>query len=258
MEELHYLNIKDIRPNPYQPRMIFDSHQLEELAQSIKKNGVIQPIIVRKSSILGYELLAGERRLRATELAGLAKIPAIVKSLSDDDLMYQSIIENLQRSDLNPIEEAKSYQNLIQKGLTHDEIAQIMGKSRPYISNLLRLLNLTPITQKEVELGRISQGHARLLVGLTDKKQTYWVDKIISNELSVRKLEQLLSDKKKIKSNKEGTLFIKEQEEKLSKVIGSSVSIKQKKKGNGTITIECVSLEEFERIINMLKNSCGK
>lgn len=148
MEELRTLNISEIHPNPYQPRVHFDETKLAELAQSIRENGLIQPIIVRKSSIIGYELLAGERRLRASQLAGLTEIPAVVKDLTDDDLLRQAIIENLQRSDLNPIEEAQSYNNLINKGLTHDKIAQIMGKSRPYISNILRLLNLSTQTKK--------------------------------------------------------------------------------------------------------------
>ena len=126
MEELHYLKIKDIQANPYQPRLHFDEEKLLELAQSIKENGVIQPIIVRRSPLIGFELLAGERRLRASQLAGLTEIPAVIKHLSDDDLLYQAIIENLQRSDLNPIEEAHSYEKLIEKGLTHDEIAQII------------------------------------------------------------------------------------------------------------------------------------
>ncbi|HEM2808286.1 TPA: ParB/RepB/Spo0J family partition protein [Streptococcus suis] len=252
MEELRTIKISDIQPNPYQPRIHFDQNKLEELAQSIKENGLIQPIIVRKSSIIGYELLAGERRWRASQLAGLTTIPAIVKELSDDDLLYQSIIENLQRSDLNPIEEASSYQKLLSKGLTHDEIAQIMGKSRPYISNLLRLLNLSKETQQAIKEGTISQGHARQLVAFSEVKQATWVQEIIEKDLSVRALEKILSTKKKTKA-KAKNQFLKEQEELLTKLLGTSTKILQKKNGNGEIRINFNSLEEFERIINNLK-----
>jgi ParB family chromosome partitioning protein len=252
MEELHYLKIKDIQANPYQPRLHFDEEKLLELAQSIKENGVIQPIIVRRSPLIGFELLAGERRLRASQLAGLTEIPAVIKQLSDDDLLYQAIIENLQRSDLNPIEEAHSYEKLIEKGLTHDEIAQIMGKSRPYITNLLRLLHLSESTRQAVETGKITQGHARQLVALSEKQQAEWVQKIQEKDISVRQLETILSSKKK-KTIRKSNQFISEEEEKLAKLLGTKVTIQQKKNGSGQLTIQFQNIEEFERIINSLK-----
>lgn len=252
MEELQYLKIKDIQANPYQPRLHFDPEKLAELAQSIKENGIIQPIIVRKSAVFGYELLAGERRLRASQLAGLSEIPAVVKELSDDDLLYQAIIENLQRSDLNPIEEAHSYEKLIKKGLTHDEIAQIMGKSRPYISNLLRLLTLSETTQQAVEEGKISQGHARQLISLSPNQQAQWVAKIQEKDISVRSLEKQLATKK-TKSSSKPNQFILEEEKKLAQWFGTKVSIQQKKNGSGELIIPFQNLEEFERIINSLK-----
>lgn len=252
MEELHYLKIKDIQANPYQPRLHFDEEKLLELAQSIKENGVIQPIIVRRSPLIGFELLAGERRLRASQLAGLTEIPAVIKHLSDDDLLYQAIIENLQRSDLNPIEEAHSYEKLIEKGLTHDEIAQIMGKSRPYITNLLRLLHLSESTRQAVETGKITQGHARQLVALSEKQQAEWVQKIQEKDISVRKLETILSSKKK-KTIRKSNQFVAEEEEKLAKLLGTKVTIQQKKNGSGQLTIQFQNIEEFERIINSLK-----
>ncbi|NQK94309.1 ParB/RepB/Spo0J family partition protein [Streptococcus suis] len=252
MEELHYLKIKDIQANPYQPRLHFDEEKLLELAQSIKENGVIQPIIVRRSPLIGFELLAGERRLRASQLAGLAEIPAVIKHLSDDDLLYQAIIENLQRSDLNPIEEAHSYEKLIEKGLTHDEIAQIMGKSRPYITNLLRLLHLSESTRQAVETGKITQGHARQLVALSEKQQAEWVQKIQEKDISVRQLETILSSKKK-KTIRKSDQFVAEEEEKLAKLLGTKVTIQQKKNGSGQLTIQFQNIEEFERIINSLK-----
>ena len=252
MEELHYLKIKDIQANPYQPRLHFDEEKLLELAQSIKENGVIQPIIVRRSPLIGFELLAGERRLRASQLAGLIDIPAVIKQLSDDDLLYQAIIENLQRSDLNPIEEAHSYEKLIEKGLTHDEIAQIMGKSRPYITNLLRLLHLSESTRQAVETGKITQGHARQLVALSEKQQAEWVQKIQEKDISVRQLETILSSKKK-KTIRKSNQFVAEEEEKLAKLLGTKVTIQQKKNGSGQLTIQFQNIEEFERIINSLK-----
>ncbi|HFI0397948.1 TPA: ParB/RepB/Spo0J family partition protein [Streptococcus suis] len=252
MEELYYLKIKDIQANPYQPRLHFDEEKLLELAQSIKENGVIQPIIVRRSPLIGFELLAGERRLRASQLAGLTEIPAVIKHLSDDDLLYQAIIENLQRSDLNPIEEAHSYEKLIEKGLTHDEIAQIMGKSRPYITNLLRLLHLSESTRQAVETGKITQGHARQLVSLSEKQQAEWVQKIQEKDISVRQLETILSSKKK-KTIRKSNQFVAEEEEKLAKLLGTKVTIQQKKNGSGQLTIQFQNIEEFERIINSLK-----
>ncbi|HFU3843035.1 TPA: ParB/RepB/Spo0J family partition protein [Streptococcus suis] len=254
MEELRTIKISDIHPNPYQPRIHFDKEKLEELAQSIKENGLIQPIIVRKSSVIGYELLAGERRWRASQLAGMTEIPAIVKELSDDDLLYQAIIENLQRSDLNPIEEATSYQKLISKGLTHDDIAQIMGKSRPYISNLLRLLNLSEQTQEALKEGKISQGHARQLIAFSEEKQAEWLHAIIEKDLTVRELENTLSKKKSTKTrSKPKNQFIKEQEGVLNQLLGTTTNILQKKNGSGEIRIHFNNLEEFERIINNLK-----
>lgn len=252
MEELRTLKIADIHTNPYQPRLNFDEEKLAELAKSIQNNGLIQPIIVRKSPIIGYELLAGERRLRASQLAGKTEISAIVKELSDDDLLYQAIIENLQRADLNPIEEAQSYQKLIVKGLTHDEIAQIMGKSRPYISNLLRLLNLSEASKKAVEEGKISQGHARQLLSMPEKEQLRWIDSILTKQLSVRELEKLLSKKKK-KSGKTVDSFLREQEDSLSKRLGTKSKIIQYKSGQGEIRISFNNPDEFERIINSLK-----
>ena len=173
------ISITDIQKNPYQPRKEFDGEKLHELAQSIKENGVIQPIIVRQSPVIGYEILAGERRYRASLLAGLTSIPAVVKQLSDQEMMVQSIIENLQRENLNPIEEARAYESLVEKGFTHAEIADKMGKSRPYISNSIRLLSLPEHILSEVENGKLSQAHARSLVGLNKEQQDYFFQRII-------------------------------------------------------------------------------
>ena len=246
------ISITDIQKNPYQPRKEFDGEKLHELAQSIKENGVIQPIIVRQSPVIGYEILAGERRYRASLLAGLRSIPAVVKQLSDQEMMVQSIIENLQRENLNPIEEARAYESLVEKGFTHAEIADKMGKSRPYISNSIRLLSLSEQILSEVENGKLSQAHARSLVGLNKEQQDYFFQRIIEEDISVRKLEALLTEKKQKKLQK-NDYFIQNEEEQLKKLLGLDVEIKLSKKDSGKIIISFSNQEEYSRIINSLK-----
>jgi len=252
MEKFEMISITDIQKNPYQPRKEFDGEKLHELAQSIKENGVIQPIIVRQSPVIGYEILAGERRYRASLLAGLTSIPAVVKQLSDQEMMVQSIIENLQRENLNPIEEARAYESLVEKGFTHAEIADKMGKSRPYISNSIRLLSLPEHILSEVENGKLSQAHARSLVGLNKEQQDYFFQRIIEEDISVRKLEALLTEKKQKKLQK-NDYFIQNEEEQLKKLLGLDVEIKLSKKDNGKIIISFSNQEEYSRIINSLK-----
>ena len=246
------ISITDIQKNPYQPRKEFDGEKLDELAQSIKENGIIQPIIVRQSPVIGYEILAGERRYRASLLAGLRSIPAVVKQLSDQEMMVQSIIENLQRENLNPIEEARAYESLVEKGFTHAEIADKMGKSRPYISNSIRLLSLPEPILSEVETGKLSQAHARSLVGLNKEQQDYFFQRIIEEDISVRKLEALLTEKKQKKQQK-NDYFIQNEEEQLKKLIGLDIEIKLSKKDSGKIIISFSNQEEYSRIINSLK-----
>ena len=246
------ISITDIQKNPYQPRKEFDGEKLDELAQSIKENGIIQPIIVRQSPVIGYEILAGERRYRASLLAGLTSIPAVVKQLSDQEMMVQSIIENLQRENLNPIEEARAYESLVEKGFTHAEIADKMGKSRPYISNSIRLLSLPEQILSEVENGKLSQAHARSLVGLNKEQQDYFFQRIIEEDISVRKLEALLTEKKQKKLQK-NDYFIQNEEEQLKKLLGLDVEIKLSKKDSGKIIISFSNQEEYSRIINSLK-----
>ena len=252
MEEFKIVQIKDIQKNPYQPRKEFSEEKIQELAQSIKENGLIQPIIVRKSPVLGYEILAGERRYRASIAAGLSEVPVIVKQLSDQDMMLHSIIENLQRENLNPIEEAKAYQSLIDKGFTHTEIAEKMGKSRPYITNLVRLLGLPKHILIEVESGQLSQAHARLLIQLSSDKQDKLLNRIQTENLSVRQVEQILQKTKKI-SKKEKDYFVKEEEQTLKKILGLEVHIKLQKKDSGKITISFHNQDEYQQFINSLK-----
>ena len=253
MEELKLIRISDIQKNPYQPRKEFSKEKIQELAQSIKENGLIQPIIVRQSPVIGYEILAGERRYRASIEAGLSEVPVIIKKLSDQDMMVHSIIENLQREDLNPIEEAKAYQSLIDKGYTHADIAEKMGKSRPYITNLVRLLTLPDFILKEVETRKLSQAHARLLIQLPLKEQKNLLNRIQKEDLSVRQVEDLLKEEKNKKKSKEKDHFIKEEEENLKKLLGLDVQIVLQKKEAGKITISFHNQEEYQRFINSLK-----
>ena len=252
MEEFKIVQIKDIQKNPYQPRKEFSEEKIQELAQSIKENGLIQPIIVRKSPVLGYDILAGERRYRASIVAGLSEVPVIVKQLSDQDMMLHSIIENLQRENLNPIEEAKAYQSLIDKGFTHTEIAEKMGKSRPYITNLVRLLGLPKHILTEVESGKLSQAHARLLIQLSSDKQDKLLHRIQTENLSVRQVEQILQKTKK-SSRKEKDHFVKEEEQKLKKILGLDVQISLQKKDSGKISISFHNQDEYQQFINSLK-----
>ena len=255
MEKYQYITLNDIQTNPYQPRKEFSEEKITELANSIKEHGIIQPIIVRKSPIIGYELLAGERRFRAAKLAGLTNIPAIIKEVTDDEMMKQAIIENLQREDLNPIEEAQSYQYLIDKGLTHKEIALTMGKSRPYITNSVRLLNLPLNIIEAIKEGNISQGHARLLINLSEKEQNQWFDKILSQGLSVRQLEkQLHSQQTKTVTKNKHHLFLKEEEKRLKKIFGTEISLQfSEQSQSGKICIHFSNLEEYQRIIDSFK-----
>ena len=253
MEKLEKIAVKDIRTNPFQPRKVFDQEKLEELAQSIKENGLIQPIIVRKSPIIGFELLAGERRFRASKIAGLELVPAIIKELTDQEMMRQAIIENLQREDLNPIEEAISYQKLVDHGYKHDQIAQFMGKSRPYISNMVRLLHLSPAVKDAIKNEKISQGHARILVPLKEDLQIYWLERILKEGLSVRSLEEKVGQKKKTPSKKEKELFLAQEENRLKKILGTEVEIHLTKQEKGSIHISFNNLDEYQRIINSLK-----
>lgn len=249
METIELLPISSIVKNPYQPRIVFDEEKLQELSQSIKENGVLQPIIVRKSSIIGYEILAGERRFRASQLAGLTEIPAIIRYLTDDEMMTLAILENLQRDDLTVLDEARSLQNLVTKqGLTHAQVAEKLGKSRPYVSNAIRTLSLPESILQLIEDKKISQGHARLLLSLSQaEQQIAWASRIDREQLSVKALSQLLTSTPKLSSQKDKNIFIKEAEDKLSKHLGSPVTIQAKK-----IEIAYDNLAELNRLILIL------
>ena len=192
------IKISEIRPNPYQPRKTFDEAALKELAESIKERGVFQPVLVRKS-LKGYELIAGERRMKASKMAGLKEIPAVVLDFNDADMMEVSLLENIQREDLTPIEEAQGYEQIIKKlGYTQDELAKRISKSRAYISNTLRLLKLPDKVKDMVNKGQLSYGHARALLSINDEdKILELADRIVREGLTVREVENIVKGKPK-------------------------------------------------------------
>ncbi|MGG3736520.1 ParB/RepB/Spo0J family partition protein [Aeribacillus pallidus] len=259
-EPVTEVKIKDLRPNPYQPRKIFDEEPLEELTQSIKEHGILQPLVVRKS-IKGYEIVVGERRYRAAKKAKLDTVPVVVKDLNDQQMMELAVLENLQREDLTPIEEAMAYQTLIEKlDITQEELAKRLGKSRPHIANHIRLLSLPKDIQTYISEGKISMGHGRALLGLRKKEQLpAVVEKVIKEELNVRQLEKLIHhlnenvSRETKKKHEVKDVFIKEKENLLREKFGTTVNIKQSKK-KGKIEIEFFSKEDLERILELLHN----
>lgn len=196
-EEIKEIPISEIRPNPYQPRKQFDQDALDDLAASIKEHGVFQPIILKKSSIKGYEIVAGERRCKASKIAGKKTIPAIVKEFSDEDMMQIAVLENLQREDLTPLEEAAAYEQMIDRlKITHEELAKRVGKSRSYVTNMLGLLNLPEEVKDLVNDKKLSMTHARTLSKMKDEeKMIELAKKIINNNLNVRSVEKMTSKK---------------------------------------------------------------
>ena len=233
-EEIIEVNLDELRPNPYQPRKIFKEEALEELASSIKSQGVFQPIIIKKS-IKGYEIIAGERRVRASKLAGLEKIPAIVRQFTDEQMMEIGLLENLQREDLNAIEEAYAYKSMIQSlDITQDELAAKVGKSRSHVTNILGLLRLPKPVQNLVVTEKMSMGHARVLSKLEDEEKIIELaDKVVKENLSVRDIEKLTENKeyeRKVKINREkDNTDYKYVEDLLREKLDTKVKIKDKK-----------------------------
>jgi len=245
------INLSEIRSNPYQPRKVFDQDALEELAKSIKEYGIVQPIIVKKS-IKGYELVAGERRTKAARLAGLTTIPAIIKDFNDQDMMEIALIENIQRENLNPIEEAESYANIIKlRGFTQEEFAEKFGKSRSYVTNILGLLNLPDKVKDLVSAKKITMGHARVLSKIdSDDKVCELADQIIIEGLSVRDIERISSANEMPKKNKvsrQTDLHFNIYENAMREKIGAKVKI-----GKNKIEIPFDSEKDLERILEIL------
>lgn len=251
--------VKECRPNPYQPRKTFRADAIEELKDSILEYGIIQPLIVRKS-IKGYQIVVGERRFRAAKEAKLEVIPAIVKELTDEKMMELALLENLQREDLTPIEEAHAYSNLINElGVTQDELSKRLGKSRSHIANMTRLLSLPDQVIACINNGELSMGHGRALLGVNNEKQIiYFVDKIRKEKLNVRQVERLIQEFNQQKPNKEKPkreedIFLKERESMLRDRLGTAVKINRGKK-KGKIEIEFFTDEDLERIIEVLES----
>ncbi|OGH00219.1 MAG: hypothetical protein A2600_07020 [Candidatus Lambdaproteobacteria bacterium RIFOXYD1_FULL_56_27] len=258
------VEIELIALNPWQPRTHFDLEKLEELAQSIRAKGVIQPVLVRKRAGAPgeYELIAGERRLRASKLAGFDKIPAVVKEFTDQEILEVALIENIQRADLNPLEESKAYKNLLdQHGYTQEDLAKRVGKSRSAIANQLRLLNLPEELQKDLEAGRLSQGHARSLLAVEDPKaQRGLAQEVMDKSLTVRELEQRVQSHKegpKTKSKPAKSKLDKELEQsrlKLEDRLKTQVKIEPQGAG-GQIQLVYANLDEFNRLFSLLNKA---
>ncbi len=249
-QEQSKIPIDEIRPNPYQPRKVFDEDALKELSSSIKQHGVFTPILVKKS-IQGYDLIAGERRLRASKLAGLKDIPAIIVDFDDQEMMEIALLENIQREDLNVIEEAKAYEKLIQRlNYTQEQLAHRVGKSREHITNLLRLLKLPEDVQEYVVNKQLSMGHVRALLGLkTEAGMRKVAKQAIDQGLSVRKVEQIVKDinnKKTVEKPKED-IYVKAAKEKLQEYFQTSVSISK-----NSISIHYENKEDLNRVLELL------
>ncbi len=262
--EFHLIPLDRVHINPRQPRKFFDSEKIEELAQSIHANGILQPILVRAKGDR-YEIISGERRFRAARIAGLDRIPAVIRSLADREAHFAAIIENLQREDLNPVEEAQALREVIlEYGLTHDQLAEKLGKSRSAVTNLLRILQLPDDVQLLISDGKISPGHAKILVGLRDLKEIRrWVKQIVRENLSVYETERQLAHARtdakaepgrKGKKSVNGDLHVRHAEEQLMETLGAKVKIRQGRK-RGVIEIEFYSPDDLERLVENL-GSC--
>ncbi len=247
--------IESIRPNQYQPRREFSESAIEELANSIKEKGVLTPILVRRA-LRGYELIAGERRLRAVLKLGLNTIPALVKEVTEEEALELALIENIQREDLNPIEEAQAYHMLMDRfGLTHEELAQRVGKDRSTITNMLRLLELPDTVQDDVSRGTLTMGHARTLLGLATPQQMAEVANLIKEkQYSVRQTEALVNRLKaglgRRKTKPSVDIHVQELEEKIRKVLGTKVNVITRGNG-GKIIIEFNTLDELDRLLSI-------
>lgn len=258
-EQVKDVSVSEIRPNPYQPRKEFEQSAIEELADSIREHGIIQPLIVRKS-IKGYELVAGERRLRAAKLAGLKQVPVVVKAYTDQQLMEIALIENLQRENLNPLEEAEAYDKLIaHHDYTQEQLAKRIGKSRPHVANMLRLLQLPDSIRKMLAAAELTMGHARALLAVSDAEvQKQLANDVVKKSLNVRQLEELVKqlsvsrETKKKKPAKSEPILI-ELEERLRTRFGTAVKIKKGAK-RGKIEIDFYSQEDLQRIIEILND----
>lgn len=253
------VSVDSISPNPRQPRTVFDEDALRELTASIKEVGLLQPPVVRETSLGRYELIMGERRFRAAKAAGLRSIPVIIRQTSDNDLLRDALIENIHRSQLNALEEAAAYTELLNDfNCTHDELAQKLGKSRPHISNTMRLLNLPASVQRKVAAGVLSAGHARALLGLTDESDIeHLANRIVAEGLSVRAIEEIVAAgmpnaRKQRASSARHAPQMSEIAERLSDYYDTRVHV-QSGKSKGKIVIEFSGIDDLERLLMLLE-----
>ena len=257
-DSVKYIKINDIMPNVNQPRKTFNEDKIEELAASIKEHGIIQPIVVRKHKT-GYEIVAGERRWRAARKAELTQVPCLIRELDDEQNMLIAIIENMQREDLNPIEEAEGLRQMTDTfGMTQEQVSKSVGKSRPYITNSMRLLKLPDYIKNSIAEGQLTAGHGRTLITITkeEDRKALW-EKVISEGLSVRETEKLASQEQKPQKRKPATkrknANIARVELELKEILGTKVSI-QNTGNKGKIEIEYYSKDELERLLELLKS----
>ena len=258
---LQTLSISDLKPGKYQPRSIMQEEALYALSQSILKQGVMQPIIVRPIGNNQYEIIAGERRWRAAKLANLNEVPVIIKNIPDESALAMALIENIQREDLNPLEEAIGIKRLIDEfNMTHEEAADAVGKSRVTVSNLLRLLTLTKPVQDRLLSGKIDMGHARALIGLEGSQQIMLCEEAIQKNLSVREVEALVKNlqnsyktDKPTSSPKKTNADVRQLEESLAETLGASVTIDAKKNGSGVLKVHYRNLEQLDEILKKIK-----
>lgn len=256
------ISINMIKANNDQPRKNFDSQKINELSQSIKDHGIIQPLVLNKQGEF-YTIIAGERRWRAAKLAGLKEVPAVIMDITDKQVLELSLIENIQREDLNPIEEAKAYNKLLKDfNMTHEDLSERLSKSRASITNTMRLLNLDERVQQYIIDGVISEGHGKVILSIDDKKLQYDISqKVIDDGLSVRALEDLIRelnrDNKSIKENKDtiesNDIYFVDMKNRLQNYFGTKVNINSNKKGKGKIEIEYYSNEDLQRILDIIK-----
>lgn len=256
---LRNLPVEFLQRGRYQPRSEFDPAALQELADSIQAQGVVQPIVVRPLSTDRYEIIAGERRWRAAQLAGLAEIPALVRDIPDEVALAIALIENIQREDLNPLEEAVAFKRLVDEfGMTHQEVADAVGRSRAAITNLLRLLDLNPEVKRYVEQGALDMGHARALAGLSGPRQTEAANIVVDKALSVRATEALVrrmlqeADQPK-RAKPESDPNIRRLQDDLSERLGAPVKIQQEGRGKGRLVIQYGSLDELDGILERIR-----
>ena len=258
-DALTELSVGILKPGRFQPRTRMDPQSIAELADSIRAQGVIQPILVRPVENGKYEIIAGERRWRAAQLAGLTQVPVVIRAVPDKSALAMALIENIQREDLNPLEEATGIQRLVNEfDMTHEAAAQAVGRSRSAVTNLLRLLNLSKAVQDLLMEGRIEMGHARALLAVSGPRQAELAQQIISRKLSVREAEQLVgqsevTSRKTLRKQQRKDRDLQALEEELSEILGTRVTLKTIRGGRGKLTIDYASLDQLDNVLQILR-----